>query len=241
MDIIKKMVQKREDMLHAKVPTIAFFGDSVTHGAFELFQKNEKELGNVFDEESAYPSRVKRLLSTFFPGVPINMICAGVAGDSATGALKRLERDVLSYSPNLTVVCFGLNDSCFGEGNLGNYLDALKGIFEALILKRSEVIFMTPNMMSTYVSDRVDPPGLKENAKIAMTAQNNGVLELFLEAAKALCEEYGVAVCDCYSEWKLLYEQGVDITELLANRINHPSRDMHGLFAGMLVHTMFEK
>ncbi len=241
MDIIKKMVQKRGDILHAKVPTIAFFGDSVTHGAFELFQKNEKELGNVFDEESAYPFCVKQILSTFFPGVPINLIRAGVAGDSASGALKRLERDVLSYSPDLTVVCFGLNDSCSGKENLENYLDALKEIFKALTQKGCEVIFMTPNMMSTYVSDRVDPPRLKANAEIAKTAQNGGVLDLFLEEAKALCAEYGVAVCDCYSKWKLLYENGVDVTELLANRINHPTRDMHWLFAGMLVHTMFEK
>ena len=240
MDIIKKLARKREDIPHVKVPTIAFLGDSVTQGAFELFQKNERELGNVFDEEHAYPFLVKQILSTFFPGVPINMICAGLAGDNALGALERLERDVLNYSPDLTVVCLGLNDSCFGEENLENYLHALREIFEALTKRGSEVIFMTPNMMTTYVSERVDPPRLKTNAQIAQTAQNSGMYERFLEEAKILCAKCGVIVCDCYSKWKMLYENGVDVTELLANRINHPVRDMHWLFAGMLVGTMLE-
>ena len=39
---------------------------------------------------------------------------------------------------------------------------------------------------------------------------------------------------------KMLYDNGVDTTQLLANKINHPVRAMHKLFAGMLVNTMFE-
>lgn len=43
-----------------------------------------------------------------------------------------------------------------------------------------------------------------------------------------------VTVCDCYSEWKKLYKSGIDTTKLLINRINHPDRRMHQLFADML-------
>ena len=35
-----------------------------------------------------------------------------------------------------------------------------------------------------------------------------------------------------------LYENGVDVTELLANKINHPTREMNWLFAVSLVDTM---
>ena len=52
-----------------------------------------------------------------------------------------------------------------------------------------------------------------------------------MNAAMDLARSMGVSVADCYSEWKRLYESGVDTTMLLANRINHPTREMHKLFA----------
>ena len=55
---------------------------------------------------------------------------------------------------------------------------------------------------------------------------------------KKLCEKENIAVCDCYAKWKKLYDGGVDITELLANKINHPTREMNWLFAYSLVETM---
>ena len=45
-------------------------------------------------------------------------------------------------------------------------------------------------------------------------------------------------VCDAYARWKSMQENGVDITEMLANLINHPSREMHWLFAHALLETM---
>ena len=50
-----------------------------------------------------------------------------------------------------------------------------------------------------------------------------------------------IPVCDCYAIWKKLYESGVSTTELLSNKINHPSREMNKLFAVELVRTMFEE
>ena len=53
-----------------------------------------------------------------------------------------------------------------------------------------------------------------------------------------LAKDMGVTVCDCYSQWKRL-SQTQDITHLLVNRINHPTREMHELFAQMLFDTIF--
>lgn len=240
MQFIRKMKEKRENPLDVKAPTIAFFGDSVTQGCFELYMKNEELLGNICDESHAYPAYLRRILSLLFPDVPVNIINAGVAGDNAAGGLSRIERDVLQYAPDLAVVCFGLNDSNFGLENLETYLNSMKEIFERLKDKGVEIIFMTPNMMSTYVSSRVEPPMAKGNAKTASVIQNEGVFDRFLEEAKNLCKAYNIPVCDCYAKWKTLHRNGVDTTELLANKINHPVREMHWLFAGMLIETMFE-
>ena len=50
----------------------------------------------------------------------------------------------------------------------------------------------------------------------------------------------GITVCDVYSKWKKLAET-TDTTLLLANRINHPTREMHDLFADSLFETIFGK
>lgn len=240
MEIIKKISEKSKNIPGVKVPTIAFLGDSVTQGCFELYMEAEKWFGSVNDYKNVYHARVKEILNLLFPSAPINIINAGVGGESAADGYTRLSRDVLAYSPDLTVVCFGLNDCCFGRENLEKYLMSLDGIFKELRAAGSEIIFMTPNMMNTYISYRIDPPMLKGNAERAMKVQEEGIFELFLDEAKKLCEKYNIPVCDSHKKWKLMYENGVDVTELLSNRVNHPVREMHLLFAGMLVNTMFE-
>ena len=58
-------------------------------------------------------------------------------------------------------------------------------------------------------------------------------MDTFIGGACDLARELGVTVCDCYAEWKRL-SKTQDTTKLLCNRINHPAREMHRLFADML-------
>ena len=51
-------------------------------------------------------------------------------------------------------------------------------------------------------------------------------------------KEENIILCDCYAIWKRMYESGVDTTNLLSNGLNHPIREMHGLFAWQLVQTI---
>ena len=60
----------------------------------------------------------------------------------------------------------------------------------------------------------------------------------YVEAAKTLAAELGVAVADAYAKWKALEAEGMDVTENLANYINHPSRELHQLFADALFETL---
>jgi hypothetical protein len=97
------------------------------------------------------------------------------------------------------------------------------------------VIFLTPNMMATRVSPQLLTPLFRNVADLVAKRQEAGILDRYMEAAKALCREKNIPVCDCYEKWKLLRANGVDTTELLSNKQNHPTRDMHWLFAWMLV------
>ena len=75
-------------------------------------------------------------------------------------------------------------------------------------------------------------------AQSIVQTQNGGVLDLYIQAAVALCAREQVPVCDCYARWKRLQESGADTTGLLANYLNHPTRQMHWLFAAALADTI---
>lgn len=68
-------------------------------------------------------------MNILYPEVPVNIVNAGISGDCAEGGLKRLERDVLSYNPDLIVVCYGLNEVGKSKDGLDLYINSLWGIF----------------------------------------------------------------------------------------------------------------
>ena len=74
----------------------------------------------------------------------------------------------------------------------------------------------------------------KQEAKL-----ENATLEerkaFYADILKKEPEKTGVRVRDCYEKWMRLAESGVDTTALLANAINHPTREMHWLFANALL------
>ena len=78
----------------------------------------------------------------------------------------------------------------------------------------------------------------KKAAEDCIKYQTDGTMDEYMNAARRLCAEMGVALCDCYDRWQAMKQAGIDTTALLANHINHPSRVMHGMFAGMLLDTM---
>ena len=205
---------------------IVAFGDSVTHGAFE---------SGVIDYEAVYWNQFRKKILEVRNYVPVNVINAGIGGIDALTSVKRIDTHVLNHNPDLVIVCFGLNDV---NGPMERYLDSLRIIFDRCSAV-TDVVFMTPNMLNTYVADD-SPPEHKEYAAKTADMQNSGRMDLYMSEAVKLAEGMGITVCDCYSEWKKLAETK-DTTKLLANRINHPTREMHKLFADMLFKTVFGK
>ena len=238
MKIIQKIVEKARDNRDGHAVSIAFLGDSVTQGCFELYRKGPEGYAAIFDKEYAYCNYVRKILDMLYPSVPVHIINAGVSGDNAVHGFSRLRKDVLPYKPDLTVVCFGLNDSNRGIEGLTQYVEALKNIFDELEHAGSEIIFMTPNMMATTVSCFLEDPELRKIAENACRIQNEGIMDTYMHSAKELCQRRNIPVCDCYEKWKTLAENGVETTELLSNKINHPTREMNMLFGLVLVEAM---
>ncbi|WP_317856349.1 SGNH/GDSL hydrolase family protein [Chakrabartyella piscis] len=117
-----------------KKVTIVAFGDSLTYGYGVLV---------------SYPARLRKVYPKY------NIRNRGINGDCTRGGLARLEEDVLSLRPNLVVVWFGSNDSCFGEGyrtpiefeqNLSAIVEGILNL-EHSANKKSEILLITPPPM----------------------------------------------------------------------------------------------
>ena len=241
MKIMEKFRQKMWDPFGKEAVTIAFLGDSVTQGCFEVYTTEDAGLEAVYDTENAYHTHLRKLLNHLYPKVPLNIINAGISGGTAGDGAARLQRDVLRFSPDLCVVCFGLNDSCNpAEDAPEAYRAALADIFTRLRQQSIEVIFMTPNMMCTAVSPSIEDETIRGTAASVVQVQNSGRLEQFLTMGKETAAALDIPVCDCYAKWQRLASFGVDTNALLANGINHPTRDMNWLFALALAETMMK-
>lgn len=226
MKLIEKLQMSKKELMEKGPIRIVAFGDSITHGSVNIGE---------MDFESVYHNRLRKKINALGSYYPVNVINAGIGGDTAAKALDRMESQVLIYCPDLVIVCFGLNDV---SRDKDTYLDALKIIFGRCKENGADVIFMTPNMLNTYVAEDTNPE-YKEYAKKMAFIQTSGRMDEYMSSAREIAKNMNVTVCDCYSKWKKLSETQ-DTTLLLANRINHPTREMHELFAQSLFDTIFE-
>lgn len=242
MKIIDKLNCKQKDMYGKNSITIAFLGDSCTQGCFECYFKHDDFLETVYDYKSAYSTRVREILNMLYPNVQINIINSGISGDTAYGGINRLERDVLRFSPDLVIISFGLNDCVSAkDGDIGIYIESLKNIFIKCKEIGIECVLLTECMMNYNVSPFLTDKRMIEIAERLMKIQKSGLIDNYFESAKKTAQEFGVAVCDQYSVWKTMRNAGIDTTELLANRLNHPIREFHYYIAIKLIETIFEK
>ena len=65
---------------------------------------------------------------------------------------------------------------------------------------------------------------------LQLRAEKSAFTEENIDSAVKLARDMNIKVCDCYRQWKEL-SRTEDVTMLLANRINHPVKEMHKLFA----------
>ena len=217
---VKEKLKLSTDGLEEFGPiNIVAFGDSITHGVMNGYN----------DYENVYWNRLRKKLNAFRNFMPVNVIDAGIGGTTATASLKRMESQVFRHNPDLVIVCFGLNDVNF---EFEDYINSLRTIFTQCRVRGVDFIFMTPNMLNTYVASDT-PVEYLSYAAVTAEMQNSGKMDRYINAAIALAKEMNVPLCDCYAKWKELAKTE-DTTMLLCNRINHPTPEMHELFAEAL-------
>lgn len=239
MKFIEKLAAKSADIYGKQGATAVFLGDSVTQGCFELERTQDGRIETIFEMNESYSAKFRRILSELFPRAQVTVVNSGLSGDNAANGLARLERDVFPYSPDLVVVAFGLNDCFGGAGTAEQFGENLRKIFEEVRKRGAEAIYLTPNLMCDYVNVNIKDDLVRETAKVAVERQAEGALDRYLACGKAAAEAAGARVCDCNADWKRMRAAGADTTRLLCNDVNHPSRNLHWLFAARLVETVF--
>lgn len=209
---------------------IAFLGDSVTAGCFEIYVNHEGRVDSIRDIEHTYTTVLTNRLAAVHPERNIESKNFGVSGHSSQDGMIRIN-DVMAWEPDIVIVCYGLNDVC--NRSKEAYAANMRKIFGKIVSGGAIGVFMTPNMMNTYVHKNTLPNyiGMAHNTA---ERQNSGAFGQYLDMAKEAAAQSGLKVCDAYEYWKKLEFYGIDTTLLLCNYINHPTRKMHLLFADLL-------
>ena len=99
MKITELIKNKQNNISGERTPLIAFLGDSVTQGCFELYVKDDGNIGTSFHQNNAYHKKFAEILSYLYPKCPINIINAGISGDTAQGRLSVLSATFLNSVP----------------------------------------------------------------------------------------------------------------------------------------------
>lgn len=117
---------------------IILFGDSITAGY----------------EDGVTDFRLNEEIEAVYPN--IDVINAGIPGDTTCGALNRLEAHILKYQPNLVVVFFGANDVSNVMGvRIEDYMRNLQEIVQAI--GPSKTILIGPPFADQRIYDKERP------------------------------------------------------------------------------------
>ncbi len=221
--------QRVQDNYRAHGPIqIVVIGDSVSQGCFKD--------PAPYDYHAVYHDRLRLMIGARHPRIPVNIINAAVGGVDARFGLEHFERDVVGHRPDLVIAAYGLNDI---NNPLEEYRANVRSILALCRFYHLDAVWMTENMLNTYRDEAGTDPQYLNYASKTAEIQNGGVMDAFVAAAREEAARAQVPVADAYAVWRAMQEAGLDTTRLLVNRINHPTRGMHQIFAEVLYHCIF--
>jgi lysophospholipase L1-like esterase len=138
---------------------IIAFGDAVTVGTsakldvfHDCFQYGTTT-ANMVRETQTWRSITARIMSDWIEG-DVELINAGISGDTSSKGLARMERDVLSQSPDYVLVTFGSEDALQGVETAA-FRANLEKIVEGIAARNARPVLMTP----APISDRMTAAG----------------------------------------------------------------------------------
>ncbi len=196
----------RRKILSGQPTRVICFGDSVTGVYYHTGSRR------------AYADMLGIALRQLAPQSNVEVLNAGVSGNTTENALARIDRDVIAHRPDLVTVMFGLNDMT--RVSLESYRANLKTIVERCQAAGAEVILATPNNAVTTA----DRPTEK--------------LILYCDVIRSVGAELNVPVCDIYRELDAVRALAGMQWRLFMSDSIHPNMDGHKRMATCLAQSI---
>lgn len=177
-----------ESMFRGQTVKIICYGDSITWGRLE----------DGSQSKDAYPNVLQSMLRSIYNNEDITVMNYGVSGRQTDTALEQFDTEVVSQSPDLVIIMFGINDSRDMEGgtldvvSTTEYKENLSEIIKKCRYNSIEVLLLSPT------------PTIEEN--------ENKELILYNIACKEVANSNNVAFIDMHQEInKLFFEEGEEV------------------------------
>ena len=120
-------------------------------------------LGDSITRSGQYHRYIEMFYLTRFPALKLDVINCGISGDTAPGALKRLQWDCLDAKPTVVSVMLGMNDR---SGSAETYDKAMRQLTKSLGEAGAKLILITPSIYDDTADLKVaNKPG--EGAVVA--------------------------------------------------------------------------
>ena len=176
--------------------------------------------------------------------IPIEVINAGVPGNTTALALQRFQKDVLDHNPSLVVIQFGINDSAVDvwknppmekpRVELPVYLTNMESMIDRIQNQNGEVILMSPQRLSWSKKTRDlygKPPYVLDDEE-----GFNVILDTYVAGLRELAVRKNVRFIDinaAYSNHPS--DSGEPYSELLNKDGMHPNDKGHKLVFDLLI------
>jgi lysophospholipase L1-like esterase len=200
---------------------ILTFGDSITRGVREGVKETQTftyYLGVFLNKDSFH----------------VEMIKKGISGETTSGALNRIEHDVIGERPHYVTIMYGTNDAFIDNyanetGHLPRisierYKNNLQAMVQKLEANNIKPILMTPIPMGRFLGSDV---GVYKQKGI------NFKLKEYVEAVRDTARKENVLLVDHFNEWLKWKKRGKDIDTWLTDGI-HPNPKGNRLMAATI-------
>lgn len=197
------------------------WSDPELNAALWHSKARENEIGfppiEITDARECYLEKFRLKLIDQYEFTSVSTINAGIAGDNLKMMVKRADRDVVRYQPDLVLINGALNwDESLGT--TAEYKELLRGLVRKLKKEtEADIILLTPNgdLPNTLMGPTDIMPTTSERAA----------------AIRELAVEEQVCLSDTYGVWERARDMGCPWEELLANGVNHPGIEGHEVYA----------
>ena len=198
------------DKLKNKEPvTIVTLGDSNT-GNF-WFTNGGKQ----------WPEHIQTELRKLYDYQYVMLFNAGICGDTAADGLRRLDRDVIRFKPDLTIVAFASNDA--KKRHKDEFSKDMTAICQRLSKAGSLVVLRT---VPPVLELKPNPPHIWKGDK---------ELRLLNQNVATLAQQLHLPFVDIYGLWESLEKEGqLSMSKLMHDEV-HTNAEGHALIANQML------